>query len=240
MTKKTQAAVEEEAVQEEQEVQVGMSINEDGEVVVKMTTDAPGPDVVDAETGEEIIEGEAVEIDTTEEKVGEATDTPPVQTEMFVKSELDDATAVLKHLKAEQKKRLKAVDTAESNLAEIEERVEEQERVISRIQSQLPPAEPTPEAETETNDGLCRGEDCPFYTFADGPGGDEQYHCESLQSDLNIVVAGQTPCPEVGKEEEPEAEVVDEEVPESDVEIQMDESDEDWMQDGEDEDGDQE
>jgi hypothetical protein len=179
--KKT-TAKQEEAAQEEQEIQVGMSIDENGEVVVEMTTDAPELDIVDEETGEEIEQGDPVDIDTTEEKVGEATDDIPVQTEMFVKSELDDATAVLAHLTAERKKRLKAVDTAESNLDEIETRVSEQKRVIARIQSQLPAADPTPEAA-------------------------------------------------------PEAEVIDEEVPDEDVEIEMDESDEDWMDDGDHDEG---
>ena len=209
--KKTEA-VKEEAVQEEQEIQVGMSLDENGEVVVEMTKPTSDLDIVDEETGEEVVEGEPVEMNP-EEKVGEATDDipveaaeeatstlggvnadyvivddvpqTPVQTEMFVKSELDDATAVLAHLTAERKKRLKAVDTAESNLDEIETRVSEQKRVIARIQSQLPAAAPTPEAA-------------------------------------------------------PEAEVIDEEVPEEDIEIEMDESDADWTEDEEDEDGESE
>lgn len=155
MPKKTEA-VKEEAVQEEQEIQVGMSLDENGEVVVEMTKPTSDLDIVDEETGEEVVEEEATEDISAEaaEAVAERTldemaDTAPVQTEMFVKSELDDATAVLAHLTAERKKRLKAVDTAESNLDEIETRVSEQKRVIARIQSQLPAADPTPEAAPE-------------------------------------------------------------------------------------------
>ena len=156
MPKKTEA-VKEEAVQDEQEIQVGMSLDENGEVVVEMTKPTPDLDIVDEETGEEVVEEEEATDDipveaaeaVAEQTLDEMADTQPVQTEMFVKSELDDATAVLAHLTAERKKRLKAVDTAESNLDEIETRVSEQKRVIARIQSQLPAAAPTPEAAPE-------------------------------------------------------------------------------------------
>jgi hypothetical protein len=101
--------------------------------------------VVDEETGEEVVEEAPTEvIEVTAVCIDDA---PPVQTEMFVKSELDDATAVLSHLLAERKKRIKAVNIAESNLDKIEQRVEEQKRVIARIQSQMPAATTTPEAD---------------------------------------------------------------------------------------------
>lgn len=63
------------------------------------------------------------------------------QTELFPKTELDEATAVLNHLVTEQDKADKASETAEQKECEARVRVVKQRHVVARLQSMMPPVE---------------------------------------------------------------------------------------------------
>jgi hypothetical protein len=66
------------------------------------------------------------------------------QTEMFPKTELDQAHAVLTHLLNEEEKAGTAVENAEKKLSEAIDRVHKQRRVIAWLQDKMPAAEAAP------------------------------------------------------------------------------------------------
>lgn len=70
------------------------------------------------------------------------------QTEMFPKTELDEATLVLNHLIAEEEKAEKAADSAGQKAEDASMRVRKQRHVVARLQAMMPAAEPTTEGET--------------------------------------------------------------------------------------------
>ena len=74
------------------------------------------------------------------------------QTEMFPKTELDEATAVLNHLIAEEEKADKAVGNAEEKAYEASQRVLKQRHVVARLASMMPAAEPIVEGEEVADD----------------------------------------------------------------------------------------
>ena len=63
------------------------------------------------------------------------------QIEAFPKTELDEATAVLNHLIAEQDKADKAVESAQEKQYQTRQRAVKQRHVVARLQSMMPPAE---------------------------------------------------------------------------------------------------
>jgi hypothetical protein len=69
------------------------------------------------------------------------------QTEMFPKTELDEATAVLNHLITEQEKAEKAADSAEQKSSDAGWRVVKQRHVVAKLQSMMPAAEPMVESD---------------------------------------------------------------------------------------------
>lgn len=122
--------------------------------------------------------------------------TPPAQTEMFVKNELDDATAVLGHLGTLVAKARKAVKTAHDNLYDAETRRDQQQHVVNKLQAMMPAAAPT----TDETTSVCVGADCGWGYYkidSEGPAATGKAVCESLKGDLEEVVVGESPCPEV-------------------------------------------
>jgi hypothetical protein len=75
------------------------------------------------------------------------------QTEMFPKTELDEATAVLSHLMSERDKAVKACTAADDKLNDAIERVRKQQHVVNRLQSMMPAAEPVVDAEASEDEG---------------------------------------------------------------------------------------
>lgn len=69
-----------------------------------------------------------------------------MQTELFPKTELDEATAVLAHLMAEEEKKEKTLATARENYHDAVERVLKQQHVVDKLQAMMPAAEPAAEA----------------------------------------------------------------------------------------------
>lgn len=67
------------------------------------------------------------------------------QTEMFPKTELDDANAVLNKLLADEEKAEKACGTADEKLSQIQYLILRQRRVISHLQTRMPATDPAPE-----------------------------------------------------------------------------------------------
>ncbi len=76
------------------------------------------------------------------------------QTEMFPKTELDEATAVLSHLMSERDKAVKACAAADDKLAEAIERVRKQQHVVKRLQAMMPAAESEVDAEVSEADDV--------------------------------------------------------------------------------------
>ena len=67
------------------------------------------------------------------------------QTELFPKTELDDANAVLNKLLADEEKAEKACGTADEKLSQIQYLIVRQRRMITRLQLDMPAAQPAPE-----------------------------------------------------------------------------------------------
>jgi hypothetical protein len=74
------------------------------------------------------------------------------QTEMFPKTELDEATAVLSHLMSERDKAVKACTAADDKLNDAIERVRKQQHVVNRLQAMMPAAEPVVDAEASEDE----------------------------------------------------------------------------------------
>jgi prefoldin subunit 5 len=64
------------------------------------------------------------------------------QAEMFPKTELDEATEILKHLEAEYEKAEKAVTAAQDKAYDALQRLGKQKHVVKLIQSQMPAVDP--------------------------------------------------------------------------------------------------
>ena len=74
------------------------------------------------------------------------------QTEMFPKTELDQAHVILIHLLNEEEKAETALDNAEKKVGECSGRVYKQRQVIAWLQDKMPPADPIVEGEEVIED----------------------------------------------------------------------------------------
>ena len=64
------------------------------------------------------------------------------QVEMFPKTELDEATAILQHLEGDLEKALAAVEKANDRAYDAQMRVTKQKHVVKLIQAQMPAVDP--------------------------------------------------------------------------------------------------
>lgn len=70
-----------------------------------------------------------------------------IQTELFPKTELDEATTILNHLATEEEKAQKTLESAQDKHYDAIQRSVKQRHVVARLQSMMPAAAPNLEAE---------------------------------------------------------------------------------------------